>query len=154
MMAPRITLPQLPAGMLDGLLQTERYLSATGLGADLLEQVRLRASLLNQCAYCIDMHFKEAAAAGVDAQRLYSLAAWQETPYYSPRERAALRWTDAVSQPALGQVADGVYETACAEFEPALLAQLTLAVAQINAWNRLALALRFEPGSYTVTGSQ
>ena len=109
------------------------------------ELVRLRASQVNGCAFCIDMHWKEARAAGEPEERLYSLDAWRESPLYSERERVALELTDAVTLVADGQVPDDVWERAAAEFEPGELAQLVFAITVINAWNRLAIASRLTP---------
>ncbi|HZT58344.1 MAG TPA: carboxymuconolactone decarboxylase family protein, partial [Pyrinomonadaceae bacterium] len=99
-------------------------------------------------AYCLDMHWKDLRAAGEDEQRLYSLDAWRECPYYTARERAALAWTEAVTLVAEGHVPDSVYEEVRPHFGDKELADLTLAVATINAWNRLAIASRTEPGTY------
>ncbi|MBK6782154.1 MAG: carboxymuconolactone decarboxylase family protein [Gemmatimonadetes bacterium] len=126
----------------------DRYLASAGLDDRLLHLVRLRASQLNGCAYCLDMHWKDLAALGETAQRIYSLDAWRECPYYSARERAALAWTEAVTRVADGQVPDAVYAEAQGQLTPAELANLTLALATINAWNRLSIAARLVPGEY------
>ena len=110
--------------------------------------VKLRASQLNGCAYCLDMHWKDLRAAGESEQRLYSLDAWRECPFYSARERAALAWTEAVTQVSDGHVPDAVYDEARAHFDAKALADLTLAVATISAWNRLSIAARIRPGTY------
>jgi AhpD family alkylhydroperoxidase len=114
----------------------------------LLLLVQLRASQINGCAYCLDMHWKDLRAAGENEQRLYSLDAWRECPYYSERERAALSWTEAVTLLAGGHVPDVVHEEARAHFAEKELADLTLAIAAINAWNRLSIAARLRPGTY------
>jgi AhpD family alkylhydroperoxidase len=113
-----------------------------------LELVKVRASQINGCAYCIDMHWKDARAAGETEQRLYSLDAWRESPFYSDRERAALEWTEAVTLVAQTHVPDDVFDRVRAEFDEKELVDLTLAVATINAWNRLAISLRAVPGEY------
>ena len=120
----------------------------SGLEKPLLELVRLRASQINGCAYCIDMHTKDARAAGETEQRLYGLDAWREAPYYSARERAALEWTEAVTLVVDEHVPDRVYDTVRAHFSEKELADLTVAVVAVNAWNRLAIALRAVPSLY------
>ncbi|HEY4920471.1 MAG TPA: carboxymuconolactone decarboxylase family protein [Xanthobacteraceae bacterium] len=119
-----------------------------GLEHGLLELVKLRASQINGCAHCIDMHSKELRAAGESEQRLYLLDAWRESPFYSERERAALAWTEAVTLITDGHVPDDVYETARAQFSEEELVNLTVAVVAINAANRLNIAFRTVPGSY------
>ena len=114
----------------------------------LLELVKMRASQINGCAYCIDMHSKDARAEGESEQRLYALNAWRETPFFTDRERAALAWTEAVTLVAEGHVPDAVYEEAKGQFSDEELANLTLAVVAINGWNRLAISFRSVPGSY------
>jgi AhpD family alkylhydroperoxidase len=126
----------------------EHYLRTCGLEAPLVDLVKLRASQINGCAYCLDMHWKDLRAVGESEQRLYSLQAWQESPYYSDRERAALAWTDAVTLIANDHVPDHVYERVRSHFSDKELADLTLAIATINAWNRIAIAAREIPGRY------
>ena len=130
---------------MDGL---DRYLQKCGLEKPLLFLIQLRASQINGCAYCLDMHWKDLRAIGETEQRLYSLGAWRESPYYSDRERAAFAWTDAVTLINNGHVPDPVYEEVRPHFSEKELADLTLAVATINAWNRLCIASRLAPGSY------
>lgn len=124
------------------------FVHRCGLEPALLEFVKLRASQINGCAHCIDMHTKELRAAGESEQRLYLLNAWQEAPFYSDRERAALAWTEAVTLVADGHVPDAVYETVRAQFNEAELANLTLAIVAINGANRLNVAFRTVAGSY------
>lgn len=135
-----------PAGIRP-LLELEKYLHGTGLEPQLLEVVRLRASLLNGCAFCIDMHSKDARALGEREQRLYALAAWQETPFFSARERAALAWTDALTKIHEG-VSDTLFTMARETFSEKELVDLSLAIVAINSWNRLAIAFRKPAGSY------
>lgn len=130
------------------MLQLERAIRGAGLEASLLELVKTRASQINGCAFCIDMHTKDARAAGETEQRLYALSAWRETPFFTPRERAALAWTEALTNIQQGHASDAVYEEALKEFGEADLVKLTLAITQINAWNRIAIAFRAEPGHY------
>ena len=129
----------------------ERYLKQSDLDARLVHLMKLRASQMNGCAYCIDMHSKDLRAAGDTEQRLYSLDAWRECPYYSERERAALAWTEALTVLGAGdRVPDVVYEQVRQQFTEAEVADLSLAVATINAWNRLAISSRMTPGTYQV----
>ncbi|MCC6177594.1 MAG: carboxymuconolactone decarboxylase family protein [Chloroflexi bacterium] len=116
----------------------------------LSELVRTRASQMNGCAFCIDMHTKDARAAGESEQRLYALNAWRETPFFTPRERAALALTEAMTFPFDGHVSDDVYEEATRYFEPKELAKLIMQITIINSWNRIAITTRTVPGSYQV----
>jgi AhpD family alkylhydroperoxidase len=126
----------------------ERSVRASGLEENLLHLVRLRASYLNGCAYCVDMHTKDARAHGETEQRLYAVPVWRETPYFSPRERAALAWTEAVTLLAAGGDPSAVFEQVRASFTEEELVRLTMAVVAINCWNRLAVPLGAEVGSY------
>jgi AhpD family alkylhydroperoxidase len=126
----------------------ETYLRESGLEAPLLELVRLRASQINGCAYCLDMHTKDARARGETEQRLYVLPGWREAPFYTERERAALEWTEAVTLIGQNHVPDELFDRVSAVFSKKELADLTLAVIAINGWNRLAIAFRAEVGSY------
>jgi AhpD family alkylhydroperoxidase len=126
----------------------ERAVRSSGLEASLLELVKTRASQMNGCAFCIDMHTKDARAAGETEQRLYALSAWREGPFFTSRERAALAWTEALTNIQQGHAPDEVYEEARKEFDEAELMRLTLAITLINAWNRIAIAFRVEPGKY------
>jgi AhpD family alkylhydroperoxidase len=130
------------------MLGLESYLHECGLEPPLLHLVKLRPSQVNGCAYCIDMHWKDLRALGENEQRLYGLDAWRESPYYTDRERAALAWTEAVTRVADSQVPDELYETVRPHFNVKELADLTFAIAAINAWNRLAIASRAEAGTY------
>jgi AhpD family alkylhydroperoxidase len=138
---------QFPEGV-HALLNLGKLISSSGLEASLLELVKIRASQLNGCAYCIDMHTKDARAGGESEQRLYALSAWRETPFFTPRERAALAWTEAITNIQQGHACDEVYEEVRGEFDEAQLVRLTMAITQINTWNRIALAFRAEPGTY------
>jgi len=131
------------------MLGVEQYLSTSPLGHGLLHLVKLRASQINGCAYCIDMHWKDARAGGETEQRLYGLSAWRESPYYTERERAALAWTEALTNVAETHAPDADFELARAHFSDRELADLTLAIGLINAWNRIAVGLRAVPGTYT-----
>ena len=135
-------------GVYDAMRGLERYLTSCGLEEALLHLIKLRASQLNGCAYCLDMHWKDLQAIGETAQRMYSLDAWRECPYYTDRERAALAWTEAVTFVTNGHVSDAVYDTVRPHFTDKELADLTLAIAAINSWNRLCIAGRMTPGTY------
>lgn len=130
------------------LRQLESYLKTSGLEAGLVELVKVRASQINGCAYCIDMHTKDARSRGESEQRLYGLAAWRESPFYSEKERAALAWTEVVTRISDGQVPDDIYDQVKQCFTDRELVDLTLAVIAINSWNRLAISFRTPPGSY------
>ncbi len=125
-----------------------RYLEQSGLEESLLGRVPTRASHINGCANCLDMHIKDARARGESEQRLYLLDAWRESPMYSPRERAALEWTEALTLITEGHVPDEVYRSVREHFTEEELANLTLAIVAINGWNRLNIAFRVVPGSY------
>jgi AhpD family alkylhydroperoxidase len=118
------------------------------LAPSLIELVKMRASQINGCAYCIDMHSKDARAAGESEQRLYALSAWRETPFFTAREQAALAWTEAVTLVAEGHVPDAVYEQARQQFSDQELVNLTMVIVTINGWNRLSIAFRAVPGGY------
>jgi len=147
-MEPRIDYSRVAPGAPEAMRHLECYVRESGLEPGLLELVRLRASQINGCAYCIDMHTKDARAAGESEQRLYALDAWWETPFYTERERAALAWTEAVTKVSEGHVPDEVYEQAREHFGEKELVDLTMAVVAINGWNRLAISMRAVPGTY------
>ncbi len=130
--------------------QLHSFLHKCGLERSLLELVTLRASQINGCAHCIDMHTKELRADGESEQRLYLLDAWRESPFYTDRERAALAWTEAVTLVTQGYVPDDIYAQARAQFDDLELANLTLAIVAINGANRLNIAFRTVPGSHRV----
>jgi len=128
----------------------EQYLHECGLEEGLLHLIKLRASQINGCAYCLDMHSKDLRAIGEEEQRLYTLDAWRECPWYTDRERAALAWTEALTLVTQGHVADAVYEEVKKQFNEKELSDLSLAITTINAWNRLSIAARTTPGTYKV----
>jgi AhpD family alkylhydroperoxidase len=135
-------------GAFKAMLGVEQHVHQTGLEESLLELVKTRASQINGCAWCLDMHTKDARARGETEQRLYLLAAWREAPCYSGRERAALAWTEAVTEIGAQGVPDEVYADARRHFDEKALVDLTLAVIAINGWNRLNVAFRTEVGDY------
>src|SRR5881296_1457624 len=148
-MQPRLNYSRGAPGVYAAMDAADQYLGGCGLEESLLHLVRLRASQINGCAYCLDMHWKDLRAIGEGEQRLYSLDAWRESPYYTDRERAALTWTEAVTlNTTSGHVADAVYEEVRPHFSEKELCDLTLAVAAINAWNRLSISARLVPGVY------
>jgi AhpD family alkylhydroperoxidase len=147
-MKARLNYAKVAPGVYDAMDALDQYLSKCGLEESLLHLVRLRASQINGCAFCLDMHWKDLRAIGESEERLYSLDAWRECSCYSDRERAALAWTEAVTLIAEGHVPDAVYEQARGAFSEKELSDLTLTVATINAWNRLSIAARLVPGKY------
>jgi AhpD family alkylhydroperoxidase len=130
------------------MLGIEAYVRGSGLEHSLLELVKTRVSQINGCAHCLDMHTKEARAAGETEQRLHLLPAWREAPFYSDRERAALVWAEAVTQISTNDVPDELYAEVRRHFDEKALVDLTLAIVGINGWNRLAVPFRSETGSY------
>ena len=147
-MQPRLHYAKVAPGVYDAMDHIDTYLAGCGLEPVLLDLVRLRASQLNGCAYCLDMHWKDLRALGQSEQRLCALAAWRECPFYSARERAALAWAEVVTNVQDGHVSDAAFAEAHAVFSEKELADLTLAVTQINAWNRLSITARLVPGGY------
>jgi AhpD family alkylhydroperoxidase len=147
-MKERFDYGKVSPGAYKAMLGLEKYLHEGGLEQSLLHLIKLRASQINGCAYCLDMHWKDLKSIGESDQRLYELNAWEEAPFYSDRERAALAWTDAVTRVADTHVPDAVYEKVRQQFSEKELADLTLAIATINAWNRLAISARTTPGTY------
>jgi AhpD family alkylhydroperoxidase len=125
-----------------------RVIKDSGLEPLLLELVKLRASQINGCAYCVDMHTKDARVMGETEQRLYGLVVWRETPFYTERERAALLWTESLTLISETHVPTEVYDEVRQHFSEAEMVNLTLAIVQINGWNRFAIAFRDVPGTY------
>src|SRR3954464_9465055 len=138
-MTQRLKAAQVAPQAYQAMLGMENYVRQSGLEHSLLELVKLRASYMNGCAYCIDMHTKDARANGETEQRLYALSAWRETPFFTDKERAALALTEAVTLVAETHVPDDVVAEARRHFDEAELSQLVFAIATINAWNRLAI---------------
>lgn len=130
------------------MLDLEAAVRASELETPLLELIRMRASQINGCAYCIDMHSKDARAAGETEQRLYALNAWRETPFFTERERAALAWTEALTLISETDVSDELFAEARGRFSESEMASLTLAIVAINGWNRFAIGFRAVPGAY------
>jgi AhpD family alkylhydroperoxidase len=147
-MQQRLDLTKVSPGALKTMLDIETYLARCGLERSLLHLIKMRASQINGCAYCLDMHSKDARAEGETEQRLYELDAWRETEFYSARERAALAWTEALTLIAQTHAPDDVYQEVRAQFSEHELADLTLAIVAINGWNRICIGFRAQPGSY------
>ncbi|HEU5380215.1 MAG TPA: carboxymuconolactone decarboxylase family protein [Ktedonobacteraceae bacterium] len=148
MMQPRIAYGKVAPGGLKAMSGLQRYVDECGLEKPLLELIKTRASQINGCAYCLDMHTKDARHHGESEQRLYALSAWRETPFYTERERAALAWTEAVTLIADGHAPDELYAEVRQHFTEEELVNLTLAIITINSWNRLAISFRSVPGTY------
>ena len=147
-MEPRIDYRRHGQEALKSLLELEKYIANSGLDHKLIHLLKMRASQINGCAYCIDMHSIDARAGGETEQRLYELDAWRETPFYTDRERAALAWTEAITNVAQTHVPDDVYEEVKKQFNEKEIVDLTLVASVINTWNRIAIATRAVPGRY------
>jgi AhpD family alkylhydroperoxidase len=148
-MQPRLNAQKASPAAYNAMLGLEMFIrKSSKLETSLVELIKMRASQINGCAYCIDMHSKDARAEGESEQRLYALPAWRETPFYTDRERAALEWTEALTSIAEGHAPDHAYETVKQHFSEEELVNLTLAIITINGWNRLAIAFRAVPGEY------
>jgi AhpD family alkylhydroperoxidase len=147
-MQARLTPRTVAPNAYKALSAAQEYVNQCGLEHSLLELVKLRASQINGCAWCIDMHTKDARAAGETEERLYLLSAWREAPFYSARERAALAWTEAVTRICNDAVSDDVFDAARDEFSETELVNLNMAVIAINSWNRMNVAFRVPAGGY------
>lgn len=146
-MSVRIPYYEIAKDAIAGMTKVEAYTRRGTLGHSLLELVKMRASQINGCGYCLDMHSKDARVAGETEQRLYVLSAWREAPFYTDRERAALEWTEAVTLVSNG-VHDDVFERVRKQFTDEEMVELTVAIVSINSWNRLAIGLGADIGSY------
>jgi len=147
-MEPRLQYYSLQPALMKAMLGLEQAVRTSGIDHALLELVKLRASQINGCAYCIDMHWKDARHAGESEQRLYGLNAWRESSYYTEKERAALAWTEALTLVAETRAPDGDFEPLRKHFSSEDIVRLTYAIATINAWNRLSIAMRTKAGDY------
>ncbi len=147
-MKARLDIGGAAPGVYEAMDALDRYIQDCGLEESLLHIVRLRASQINGCAYCLDMHWKDLRALGESEQRLYSLDAWRESPYYTERERAALAWTEVVTMITDGHVPDTIHAEVKTAFTEKELSDLTLVVAAINAWNRISISARLVTGGY------
>ncbi len=146
----RIKYQDIPKGMFENLMCVENYVNGTNLEFQLLELARLRVAQINGCAYCVDMHYKELKHAGETAQRLSSLSVWEETDYFSAREKAVLAFTEQLTLVHEEGVSDSIYQQLSEQFNNDEIAYLTLAIAQINTWTRLMRTFKFAPGKYQV----
>lgn len=147
-MKPRIDYSEKFPDALRGLLRMEKYVHQSELNRSLYELVKIRASQINQCAYCIDMHTKDARHAGETEQRIYALSAWRETSFFTEKERAALEWTEALTLISESGVPDALYKRVREHFDESELIALTLSVIAINGWNRLAISMNTPAGTY------
>lgn len=147
-MEARIDLTKISPAAYKAMAGLEGFVKDSGLERSLLELVRMRASQINGCAYCIDMHSKDARALGETEQRLYELDAWRETPFYSDQERAALQWIEAITEVSETHVPDAAFEEVKKHFSDKQIVDLTIVAATINLWNRVAISLRAVPGHY------
>lgn len=152
-MRPRIEYENVAPGAVAAMLGLEDYVHRSGLEPSLLELVKVRASQINGCAYCADMHTRDARRQGEAEQRLHTIFAWRETPFFTERERAALAWTEAITRVNQGAFPDEAYESARRHFGEKELVDLTIAIVAINGWNRLAVGFGTVPGSYQPAGS-
>lgn len=148
MMKPRIEYAQAAPEAFDAMLAFESYVSTCGIEPKLLELIKIRASQINGCAYCIDMHTKDARALGETEQRIYALSSWRETPFFTDKERAVLAWTESVTLVSTSQVPNEVYEPMRQHFNEKEIVNITIVVIAINGWNRLAISFRAVPGTY------
>lgn len=146
----RILFSELPDGMYQLMANVETYIAASGLDHKLVELLKFRVSQINSCAYCIDMHYKEAVHHGETPQRLYSVSAWRETPYYTPREQAALAFAETLTHLPAEESSEHIHDELGKYFSKAEIAYLTLTIAQINTWNRLVRSFGAIPGNYKV----
>ena len=145
---PRIDYRNVAPAALQAQLGLETFVRRSGLEHPLLHLVKLRASVMNGCAYCVDMHTKDARKAGETEQRLYAVPVWRETPFFTARERAALAWTESLTDLPRTGAPDDVYEEVARHFTEEEIVALTMAIVTINGWNRLAVSFRAEVGSY------
>ncbi|MEO8416504.1 MAG: carboxymuconolactone decarboxylase family protein [Ginsengibacter sp.] len=147
-MKERLNYASVSPRALHAMLELEKYISTSGLEHSLYELIKTRASQINGCAYCLDMHTKDARKAGETEQRLYALSAWRETAFFSERERAALEWTEALTVISENDIPDSLYDSVRKYFNEMEMVELSMAIIAINGWNRLAIGFRTVPGSY------
>jgi AhpD family alkylhydroperoxidase len=147
-MTARIDYRQASPGAVQAMLGLEKHMSTTRIEKALYELIKIRASQINGCAYCLDMHTQDARVGGETEQRIHALSAWRETPFFTERERAALAWTEAVTLIAFERVPDALFDEARSQFSETELVDLTIGVNAINGWNRIAVAFRLVPGVY------
>ncbi|WP_445710263.1 carboxymuconolactone decarboxylase family protein [Flavobacterium sp.] len=144
----RITFERIPKGMVESLIKTENYIKETSLEFGLLELIRLRVSQINKCAYCIDMHYKELKQSGETELRLSTLSVWQETPFFTEKEKAILLFAESLTIINQSEITDVMYKSLTSFYDDETICNLILVVAQINSWNRIVRTLKFIPGNY------
>lgn len=149
-MKTRLELEKVEPAAVRAVMGLENYVRSSGLDKTLIELIKTRASQINGCAFCIDMHTKDARYAGETEQRLYALSAWSETPFFTPQERAALALTEAVTLIGNNGLPDKIYNEVSKYFTPEQIVKLLMAIVTINTWNRLSIATQIVPGSYQV----
>ena len=149
-MTARFDLGTIDPEAMQAMMGLENYVRSSRIDKTIIELVKVRASQLNRCAFCIDMHTKDARRAGETEQRLYALNVWEETPFFTPQERAVLALTEAVTQLGHNGVPEMVYEEVSQYFTPKQIAQLLMAIVTINSWNRISITTRMLPGSYQI----
>ena len=149
-MQTRLEFGKVEPAAYQAMMGLENYVRKSGLDKTLLELIKIRASQINRCAFCIDMHTKDARHAGETEQRLYALSAWQETPFFSPQERAALALTEAITLIGKNGVPDAVYEEVSRHFTLEQITQMLMAIVVINTWNRISITTQVIPGSYHI----
>ncbi|NII27168.1 carboxymuconolactone decarboxylase family protein [Pseudoflavitalea sp. X16] len=146
----RIPHSEWPEGMYPLMANVEAYIAKSGLDQKLVKLLKFRVSQINSCAYCLDMHYKEAIHIGETPQRLYSVSAWRETPYYTPKEQAALAFAETLTHLPAEEHSDHIHDELDKYFSKKEIAHLTLVIAQINTWNRLVRSFGTVPGGYQV----
>ncbi|HEY0652016.1 MAG TPA: carboxymuconolactone decarboxylase family protein [Chryseosolibacter sp.] len=146
----RITYQELPSDFLSALLKGQHYVDTSGIDHTLLHLIKMRVSQINSCAYCIDMHLKEGLADGETVLRLISLTAWRETPYYTPKEQAVLAFAEVLTKLPPDVHSDNIHDELDKHFSKVEIGLLTLAIIQINSWNRIVRSFGFVPGKYEV----
>jgi AhpD family alkylhydroperoxidase len=147
-MKSRIECAQIAPGAVEAMRALEKYVRTCGIDPKLMELIKIRASQINGCAYCLDMHTKDARTQGETEQRIYALNAWRETPFFTEKERAALAWTESVTQVSTSQVPNEVYEIVRQHLDEKEIVNITTAIVAINGWNRFAVSFRSVPGAY------
>ncbi|MEP7079307.1 MAG: carboxymuconolactone decarboxylase family protein [Ginsengibacter sp.] len=147
-MEQRLNYAKVSPDALRAMMELEKNVMASTIERPLYELLKIRASQINHCAYCLDMHTKDARKAGETEQRIYALSAWRETPFFTARERAALTWTEAVTVISQNDIPDSLYDSVHKQFNEKEMVDLTMAIIAINGWNRLAISFRTVPGSY------
>ncbi len=151
-MPPRIDFRKASPGAVQAMSGLEKHMATTTIEKPLYELVKIRSSQINACAFCLDMHTRDARALGETEQRIYGLSAWREAPFYTPRERAALAWTEALTLIAFERVPDALFDEARSQFSETELVDLTIGINVINGWNRLAVAFQLPVGHYQPVG--